>query len=83
MNHKSEHYEISHKNDVAVFCTSGSMITFWKKDVDEAQTKRHTTENKMMLERWHKPFCLTYEFSEDKKAECDPCEWCFCKFITC
>ena len=83
MNHKSEHYEISHKNDVAVFCTSGSMITYWKKDVDEAQTKRHTTENKMMLERWHKPFCLTYEFSEDQKAECDPCEWCFCKFITC
>ena len=83
MNHKSEHYEISHKNDVAIFCTTGSMITYWKKDADEAQTKRHATENKMMAERWHKPFCLTYEFSEDKKADCDPCAWCFCKFITC
>ena len=82
MNHKAEHYVISKENDVPIFCTSGTEITWWKKDPDEAQTKRHKRENKMMAERWHKPFYLTYEFSEDKKADCEPCAWCFCKFMT-
>ena len=80
MNLKSEHYKIAPENDVPIFCTSGAEITFWKKDQDEAQTKRHKTENKMMAGRWHK-FQLTYEFTEDQKVDCNPCAWCFCKFM--
>ena len=82
MNSRSDHIYLAKKNDVPIFCTTSAPIKFWKKDPYEPQTPQHATENKMMKERWHAPFNLTHQFEEDEKVECEPCAWCFCKFIT-
>ena len=80
MNSCSDHIKLSKENDVPVFCTSRGVLKFYKTDENEPQTNEHHIENRMMDERW-KVFHLKYVFEEERKIECDACQFCFSKLV--
>ena len=72
------HVLISKK--IPILATSIAPVTYWFRDVNEPQTKRHNEENVMMIERWRQ-FTLLYQIPQAGKRNPPPCEMCFRKYV--
>lgn len=82
MNHCSDHIRLTPKHDMPILCTSDDVIRFYVRDLNEPQTPKHVKENRMMSERWINPVLeLHHVFDEQDKVLCEPCGYCFCKFV--